>query len=383
MYINALKLINFRNYESMELEFKKKKTVIVGGNAQGKTNLVESIYFLALLDSPRASSDSEYVRWGAENAFIGASISRADNFNTELSIAINPGKQKILKVNKVKKNSYNEFLGKLVVVSFSIDDLLLLRGAPKDRRNWIDTAICQLYPQYYTRIQTYNKIKQQKMALLKTFNGYSTNLSSVQKNMLESWNEQIAVAGSNIIYLREKFLKEIFSLAQLKNKQISGGKDTLTFKYESTLGYKFNCDSDELPHVEEIKTMYISKIKEKTGEEIQKGHVLVGPHRDDINFFIENKEADIFASQGQQRTIVLSLKLSELELLKNALKEEPVLILDDVLAELDVSRQRFLFESISIDNQTIITTTDLEAFKDKWFEDVDVFKVEKGTILNG
>ena len=380
MFLKSLKLLNFRNYESLELLFNKKKTVIVGGNAQGKTNLVEAIYFLASLDSPRASNDSEYVLWGKDSGYVSGVIDSSSGSISELSIAINPGKQKILKINKVKKSSYKDFLGQLVVVSFSVDDLLLLRGTPKDRRKWIDTAICQLYPAYYNRMQTYNKIKEQKKAFLKTFNAYATNLSSVQISMLESWNDQISTAGSNIIYLREKFLKEIFSLSQNKNLQISGGLDNLTIKYDSSLGLVFSCDKDDLPSIDQIRQHYIRAMNLKKEEEIQKGQVLIGPHRDDIRFYIENKEADTFASQGQQRTIVLSLKLAELELIKNSLKEDPILILDDVLAELDISRQRYLFESIGSGNQTIITTTDVDAFKDKWFDDIDIFNVIRGAV---
>lgn len=383
MFLKSLKLINFRNYENLEIQFNKNKTVLVGGNAQGKTNLVEAICFLATLDSSRASSDSEYVRWGSENAFISGIVEKTDNVFLDLSVAINPGKQKLLKVNKVKKSSFNDFLGKFVVVSFSVDDLLLLRGAPKDRRKWIDTAICQLYPNYYSRLNVFNKIRQQKLALIKSFNGHASNLSSVQLNMLESWNDQLSTAGSNVIYLREKFLKEVVPFAREKNLQISGTNDDLTVSYNSTLGYNFLCHLDELPPIERIKEIYSLKIEEKTEEEILKGQILVGPHRDDICFYIEDKEADTFASQGQQRTIVLSMKLSELELIKNSLKEEPILLLDDVLAELDLSRQKFLFESIGFENQTIITTTDLNSFKDKWFDDIDVFKVEKGKLVDG
>lgn len=383
MFLKSLKLMNFRNYESLSLEFKKKKTVIVGGNAQGKTNLVEAICYISLLDSSRTSSDNELVKWDAENAFIGAFVEKKDTRPTELTVVINPGKPKTLKVNQVKKKVFSDFLGKLAVVSFSVDDLLLLRGAPGDRRKYIDNAICQIYPAYYTRLQNYNKIKQQKQAMLKNFNGYCTNLSTVQKDMLDSWNEQIAVAGSNIIYLREKFLKEIFPVSREKNMQISGGKDNLSIVYMSSLGVQFNCEKDELPQIEEIKGSYHKKILEKTEEEILKGQVVVGPHRDDIIFYIDKKEAHTYASQGQQRTIVLSLKLAELDLIRHSLGEEPVLILDDVLAELDISRQLYLFESIGSECQTIITTTDIESFKDKNMGEVSVFEVEKGIVIDG
>ena len=382
MFLKTLKLMNFRNYENLTLEFKKKKTVIVGGNAQGKTNLVEAICFSSLLDSPRASSDSELVKWDAENLFIGVVVEKNDTRPTELSVVVNPGKPKILKVNQVKKKVFSGFLGKLAVVSFSVDDLLLLRGSPGDRRKYIDNAICQIYPAYYARLQNYNKIKQQKQAMLKSFNGYNTNLSSVQRDMLDSWNEQIAVAGSNIIYLREKFLKEIFPVAKEKNMQISGSKDDLSIVYTSSLGIKCDCETDLLPHVEEIKGFYNKKILEKMDEEVQKGQVVVGPHRDDIIFYLNKKEAHTFASQGQQRTVVLSLKLAELDLIKQSLGEYPILILDDVLAELDISRQSYLFDTIGAECQTIITTTDIESFKNKNMGDVTVFEVENGVVIN-
>ena len=382
MFLKSLKLMNFRNYEHLNLEFKKNKTVILGGNAQGKTNLVESICFISVLDSQRTSSDLELVRWGSENAFIGVEVEKNDTRPTELSVVINPGKAKIFKVNQIKKKVFSDFLGKLAVVSFSVDDLLLLRGSPGDRRKYIDTAICQIYPAYYARLQNYNKVKQQKQAMLKSFNGYFSNLSSVQKDMLDSWNEQISVAGSNIIYLREKFLKEIFPVARDKNLQISGSKDTLSIVYTSSLGLMFNCEKDSLSLIEEIKASYKKKIKEKEVEEIQKGQVLVGPHRDDIIFSLDEKEAHMYASQGQQRTIVLSLKLAELELIKQSLGENPVLILDDVLAELDLTRQLFLFESIGSECQTIITTTDIDSFKDKIMGEIKVFKVENGSIID-
>ncbi|MGD9580122.1 MAG: DNA replication/repair protein RecF [Vampirovibrionia bacterium] len=382
MFLKSLKLLNFRNYESLNIEFNKKKNVIVGGNAQGKTNLVEAIYFIAVLDSTRTSSDSELVKLGNDNAFIGVVVDKNDTRPVELSVVINPGKSKILKVNQVRKKVFGDFLGKLAVVSFSVDDLLLLRGAPADRRRYIDNAISQIYPAFYSRLQSYNKIKQQKQALLKTFNGYSSNLSSIQNDMIDSWNEQISVAGSNIIYLREKFLKEIFPVSVDKNFLISGGKDSLSVSYNSTIGTTFNCKNDDLSSIEDIKKFYDIRLKQKKEEEIQKGQVVVGPHRDDIIFYLNDKEAHIYASQGQQRTVVLSLKLAELELIKQSLGEEPLLILDDVLAELDLSRQTHLFNSIGKDCQTIITTTDLDSFKDKQLGDVDVFEIANGELLN-
>lgn len=381
MYLNSLNLANFRNYEKLKLKFNKSKTIIVGQNAQGKTNLIEAIYFLATLSSSRVSSDAEFVMWEQPHSFINAEVTHGSGVLSELDVVITPGKSKILKLNKINKKSYKDFLGQLIAVSFSSIDLLLLRGTPSDRRKWIDTSICQLYPAYYDKLQTYNKIKDQKKAFLKTFNGYSTNLSSFQVNMLDSWNEQIAIAGSNIIYLRQKYLKEIFPFAKDKCFQISGENDSLNINYESSLGLNFNTENPNLPAIEEVRMIYTKQIENRTEEEIIKAQVLLGPHRDDISFNLNGMSAKMFASQGQQRTIVLSLKLAELDLIKASLGEEPVLLLDDVLAELDVLRQKYLFDSISSENQTIITTTDLDSFENDWLEDVEILNIKKGKIV--
>ena len=383
MFLKQLNLVNFRNYESLKLDFKKNVTILVGKNAQGKTNLIESIYFLATLDSFRASQDSEYVLWDKESSAIKAIIEKDSGSEIELDVVITPGRSKILKVNSLKKNLHEEFLGNLIVVSFSVEDLLLLRGGPKERRKWLDLAICQFYPAYYSRLNVFNKIKQQKQALLKSFNGYFNNISTIQKDMLESWNEQIAVAGSNIIYLRQKFLKEIYPLAKEKTFKVSDSSDCLEINYDSSIGIRFSTRYDIIPSVEEIKNNYKNKLKEEMNNEIARNKVLIGPHRDDIKFYVNDKQADTFASQGQQRTVVLALKLSEVDLVKQVLNEDPVLILDDVLAELDLSRQKILFGSIVNVNQTVITTTDMSLFKDKNLENSEIFTVEKGVIANG
>jgi DNA replication and repair protein RecF len=201
--------------------------------------------------------------------------------------------------------------------------------------------------------------------------------------MLDSWNEQLTTSGSNLVYLRIRFLKELYPFAQHKCMQISSKQDSLSIEYDSTVGLKIYCHKDPLMAVDDIKRKYSQQIKQKTEEEIEKAQVLVGPHRDDIVFCLNEKEARAFASQGQQRTIVLSLKLSELELMKQSLEEEPLLLLDDVLAELDLSRQKYLFETITNGYQTIITTTDLDSFETAWLEEVDIIKIENGCVVNG
>lgn len=379
MFIKKLELTNFRNYKSCTIEFPTNKTILVGKNAQGKTNLLESIYYLASLSSYRAGSDSELVYMGEKSAEIKASIIKNET-NITLDILINPSSNKILKVNDIKKTKYSQFLGNLVAVNFDISDLLLLRGTPSDRRRWIDDAISQIYPVYKDRLSKYNKIKTQRNNLLKDFKG-NIYLTSNQENNLLVWDEQIIIAGSNIIHLRQKYLKEIQKRAYEKHKHITINKENLSIRYNSGITSNFNSETDEIIPAEKIAKIYADILLEKHKEEIIRGQTVVGPHKDDISFYINDIDAKSFASQGQQRTIVLALKLAELDFIKDIIGENPILLLDDVLAELDHSRQNFLLDSIKPDIQTIITTVDTTSFKYSSFEDITIYNIESGNIF--
>ncbi|MDD3013807.1 MAG: DNA replication/repair protein RecF [Candidatus Gastranaerophilales bacterium] len=378
MFIHKLELVNFRNYEHCKIEFQTNKTILVGKNAQGKTNLIESIYYLAVLSSYRASGDSELIKKGESSAVIKAMVEKSFT-NVNLDIIINPPKHKLLKVNSIKKSGYSQFLGNLIVVNFSISDLLLLRGSPSDRRKWIDDSISQLYPAYIDRLHKYNKIRVQRNNLLKEFKG-NINLTQSQKDSLFVWNEQIIKSGSNLIHLRMKYLKEIQSRACEKHKFISFGEENLLVKYNSTITGDFDCVEDEIMPPEKIAELYSINISQKQAEEIIRSQTVTGPHRDDILFFINGINAKNFASQGQQRTIVLALKLAELDFIKSITDENPVLLLDDVLAELDQSRQNYLLDSIGENIQTIITTVDISNFPPEYLEGVTIYNVESGKI---
>jgi len=379
MFLKRLKLINFRNYDSCEIDFSGNKIILLGKNAQGKTNLLESIYFLATLSSFRANNDSEVIKKGSDSAFLSAELIKNDT-DIEISVAINPPKQKLIKVNGLKKSSYSQYLGHLVVVNFGVSDLLLLRGAPSDRRRWLDDAISQIYPAYKDRLNKYNKIRTQRNNLLKEFKG-NFHLNKVQQDTLSVFDEQISISGSNIIHLRQKYLKEVQSIANLKHKNISLEEEDLVLEYNSTISGSFNAREDEIMPPEKILELYKKTFEEKINEEIARTQTVIGPHRDDVSFYINNIEAKSFASQGQQRTIVLALKLSELDFIENIIGESPVLLLDDVLAELDKTRQNYLLNSIKKDTQTIITTTDISGFNEKFLEDVLVYNIESGKIV--
>lgn len=378
MFLKNLELLNYRNYEQCCVEFTTQKTLLVGQNAQGKTNLLESIYYLASLDSFRAKNDSELLLWGKDFARIKGDLNKFDT-DIELDVWINPPKKKTLKVNGLKRAKYSQFLGNLLVVSFGVNDLLLLRGAPQDRRKWLDNAISQIYPAYIDRLAKFNKIRVQRNNLLKSFKG-SINISDFQHSSLEVWDEQFVISGSNLIYLRQKYLKEVQERSYTKHKSISNEEDLL-IKYNSTITGDFDTIADIVVPVDKIADIFSKKLEDKRNEEIIRAQSVVGPHRDDISFYINNIDSKSYASQGQQRTIVLSIKLAELDLIMNKTGEFPVLLLDDVLAELDQSRQNYLLESIGKDIQTIITSVDALNFKPEFLKDVKIMQIQSGAVV--
>lgn len=390
MFLKRLKFNNYRNYDSLEFEFSKNKTLFVGKNAQGKTNLLEAVYYLSALSSSRIKKDKELIKFGNEFCGINAVVLKAET-DVELDILINPPKNKVLKVNGIKKNKSRDFVRVLSTVSFASSDLLLLRGEPSDRRKWLDNAICQVYPAYLDKINKYNKIRLQKANFLSENQGRSLSTSGaasdfsggnygslgngVNETMLDVFNTQLANSSANIMYLRMKFLDELRKIAKEKHGSISRDEE-LNIEYENTLGAGYLS-------VSELSKLAYDKLSEMKAEEIKKGQCLVGPHRDDIAFFINGLDAKRYASQGQQRTIVLALKLSELDIIQEKINEMPVLLLDDVLAELDNLRQNYLLDTIREGVQTIITSVDTLAFDDNFLADVEIVHVDSGKILKG
>ncbi len=362
MKIKKIKLKNYRNCLDLQLDFDSKKILIIGKNAQGKTNILESIYFLSSLKSQRTSNNIELINFEKETVEIEAEIEKSD-VEICLNFFYDRNKKREIKINKLK-NRPKEFKNVLKTVLFSTQDLLLLRGTPEDRRNWLDMAISQVYPAYDDRLTKYNKIRIQKNNFLKDFDGNQT--------LLDVYNEQLTILGSNIIYLRKKFLKEIEKIAQQKHSTISG---------EEELKIEYDCNFlEKEEEIEEISEKFKQKLQERKELEVIRAQSLVGPHRDDIVFYINKKEATKFASQGQQRTVVLSLKLAELEIIREKLGESPLLLLDDVLAELDDLRQNYLLKTIDETTQTIITSVDTLLFDEKFLRGVKIYKIEDGQI---
>ena len=367
MRLKDLKLTNYRNCKNLELNLNFNKILIIGKNAQGKTNILESIYLLSVLKSPRTSNNAELINFNAEVAEVNANLLKA-NTDIELDYSYSKDKKRELKLNKVKTTPKN-FKTVLKTVLFSTSDLLLLRGNPSDRRDWLDRAISQVYPAYDDRLSKYDKIRIQKNNLLKDY----LKTGNFNDTLLDVYNEQLVIAGSNIIYLRKKFLKEIERIAREKHRIIS---ETENLKIDYDCGFlQGECE------LEEIASAFKTSLEMRKTEELRRGQACVGPHRDDIIFYINGNEATKFASQGQQRTIVLALKLSELDIIAEKTGDEPVLLLDDVLAELDDIRQNYLLKSINKNTQTIITSVDTILFEDEFLKDVKIYKIEDGQIL--
>lgn len=356
MKIVSLSLKNYRNCENVNLNFSKQKTLIIGKNAQGKTNILESIYFLSGLKTPRTSVVSDLIKFGTNFCDINANLER-NNTEIELDFLYNIEKKRELKINKVKSQP-RDFKQCLKTVLFSTKDLLLLRGTPQDRRDWLDRAISQIYPAYDERLSKYDKIRVQKNNLLKN--------DCIDNTLLDIYNEQLVITGANIILLRQKFLKEIQQIASSKHKIISDSE-------EFSLNY--TCPKEE---INEICEYLKNELEQRKNEEIARHQSCVGPHRDDIEFKIDGIDAVKFASQGQQRTLVLALKLGELQIIKEKTGYSPILLLDDVLAELDEVRQNYLLKSIDDNVQTIITSVDTLLFEEEFLKDVQIYLIENG-----
>ncbi len=366
MRLLDLKLTNYRNCKDLALNLDADKILIIGKNAQGKTNILESIYFLSALKSPRTSNNVEIINFDAELAEIGAEIVKA-NTSVALDYSYSKEKTRSLKINGVKTTPKN-FKQVLKTVLFSTDDLKLLRGNPSDRRDWLDRAISQIYPAYDERLSKYDKIRIQKNNLLKEY----VKGAQLDETLFEVLNEQLTITGSNIVYLRIKFLAEIERIAREKHRIISETEE-LKLVYDCSF---LNGETE----LDEIAEKFRLELSERRIEELRRAQACVGPHRDDILFYINDNEATKFASQGQQRTVVLALKLSELDIITEKTGDEPILLLDDVLAELDDIRQNYLLKSITSATQVVITSVDTVLFEEEFLKDVKIFKIEDGKI---
>ncbi len=378
MYLKNLHLRSFRNYQDRQVTFTTQKTILVGNNAQGKSNLLEAVELLATLKSHRTSRDRELVLENKDAGQIEATLQRAYG-TAELSIIFRQQGRRTLTLNQEPLRRQLDFLGVLNAVQFSSLDLDLVRGAPDARRNWIDGLLVQLEPVYAHILQQYERVLRQRNALLKKIRAAEqSELSEPIQSyapQLRLWDEQLAAAGSRVTRRRARVLARLTPIAQAWHNSISGKTEMLNINYLPNVEW-----TEDEP--EKVQQAFLAKIAQRRTAEQHQGKSVVGPHRDEIEFSINQTPARYYGSQGQQRTLVLALKLAELKLIEQVVGEPPILLLDDVLAELDPNRQNQLLEVIGDRFQTIITTTHIGSFNNQWIRDSQILSVNAGQIEN-
>jgi DNA replication and repair protein RecF len=370
MFLRKLALQHYRNYGSIELRTDKAVNVFIGPNAQGKTNLLESIFVLALTKSHRTYQDKELIAWDKPEAVIYGEIDKKYG-PCKLQLQISAQGKKA-RINGLEQKKLSGFVGALNVVMFAPEDLEIVKGAPGIRRRFLDMEIGQVHPSYLYDITQYQKILQQRNHYLKQHGGPG---GGAKAEMLQVWNEQLASFGTKIMKKRQSFIEKLERWAKTIHSGITADKEALRIEYKPSFGETAGEDETILFR------QFMIKLSEVKDQELRRGTTLAGPHRDDLLFFINGKEVQTFGSQGQQRTTALSVKLAELELINEEVGEYPLLLLDDVLSELDQNRQTQLIETIQNKVQTFITTTGMESVDLSKIPDLAVFQVREGSIV--
>ncbi|RKD31367.1 DNA replication/repair protein RecF [Thermohalobacter berrensis] len=367
MHVESIKLINFRNYLKADINLNRKLNIFVGNNGQGKTNLLESIYICAFGKSYRTNKDKELINLSKDKAYIGINLKK-NGFNKFVEVKFEQGKSKKVRINKIEVDKISDLFGILNVVIFSPEDLKLIKEGPSERRNFLDTEISQIKPKYRYNISSYNRILRQRNNLLKITQNDKSKLK-----VLDVWDMQISNIGAEIILSRIKFLNKISKISKNIHSEITNKLEELELKYSPSLDIDVNLDKNEIVKV------FRRQLKNLLERDIEKGTTTIGPHRDDIKVLINGIDSRAFGSQGQQRTAALSLKLAEVELIKEEVGEYPVLLLDDVLSELDLNRRKDLISTFK-DIQTIITTTDDIELKEVEKYQKSIFYINDGKI---
>lgn len=357
MIIESLELKNYRNYEQLHIDFDQGTNLLYGDNAQGKTNILEAIYVCSTTKSHRGSKDKEIIGFGEQESHIKLNL-RKDGVPYRIDMHLRMNKTKGVAINGIPIHKASELFGVVNVVFFSPEDLNIIKNGPAERRRFIDMELCQLNKLYVHSLVQYNKIIMQRNKLLKEI-----SFRPEYEEMLDIWDMQMVSYGREIINYREEFILTLNEIIKGIHYTLSGEKEELFIKYEP------NVESDDFE--KSLKKCRIQDMKQKI--------TLTGPHKDDIIFYVNKIDIRKYGSQGQQRTAALSLKLAEIEIVKRIVKDYPILLLDDVLSELDKSRQEQLLSVIK-HVQTIITCTGLEDFISRCFQIDKIYKVVKGTV---
>lgn len=359
MHIKKIKINNYRNYNEAEISFHEKMNILYGDNAQGKTNILESIYICATTKSHQGSKDKEIIKMGCDEAHVKMYIEK-EGLEHYIDLHLKKNKPKGIAVNGIPIKRSAELMGIINIVLFSPEDLNIIKNGPSERRRFIDMELCQLSRIYLDNLYRYSKVLNQRNHLLKQIS-YNESL----KDTLYVWDEQLIKYGTEIIKERKEFIEQINNISADIHRKLTGGKEFLNIQYE--------------PNIDEKE--FADKLYKNYNRDIYYQITHTGPHRDDIKFISNDMDLRTYGSQGQKRTAALSLKLSEIEIVKKKTGDIPVLLLDDVLSELDRSRQNYLLESID-DVQTIITCTGLEEFINHSLDVNRIYKIENGNVTD-
>jgi DNA replication and repair protein RecF len=370
MILRHLTLQQYRNYTSLQQEFAPALNVLVGPNAQGKTNLLEAVYLLATSKSMRGNRDVELIRWDAPSALVSGQVLRDKGSDIELEVAVSRTEKKSLVVNTVRVHRAMDFIGQLKAVAFSAADLEVVRGEPVRRRRFLDLEIAQLSPSYTHALGYYRKILEQRNRLLKLMRDRSVR-ASVEEN-LAAWTEQLINYGSKLVERRLQFVKQLHEFAQPVHALMTDNRERLSLVYHPPFK-----SPDDLEGIQDTFRRALSEVRE---EEMRRQVSVLGPHRDDITFLVNGRDVRTYGSQGQQRTVGLSVKLAELELMRDLTGESPVCLLDDVFSELDARRRAHIFDVTLGSCQTVLSTTDLELIPRGVLGQAAVFHVEEGEV---
>jgi DNA replication and repair protein RecF len=406
MRIEHLSLTNFRNYARLELDFPGRTILLQGDNAQGKTNLLEAIYYLATTRSPYAGAEYELVNWLAENqdlphARLTAQVRKGDSslrieitlVKTQASGTNSPRYRKHIKVNGVNKRAL-DLIGQVNVVLFLPEDIVLVAGSPSGRRRYLDATLCQIDPRYCRTLQKYNRVLTQRNHLLRTLREREGDL-----DQLLFWDRSLVDNGAYLVARRQEVISELDRLARAIHLELTGQKERLRLRYEPSfdpsrppppdyqLSLELELYSPSEPGIHplvanlgQVAEAFRAQLREIRRREILQGMTLIGPHRDDLRFLVGGIDLTTYGSRGQQRTAALALKLAEVKLIGQEVGEQPILLLDDVMSELDDARRGYLMRMMDGAQQAILTTTDLKAYSAEFLAEVTLLRVREGRI---
>lgn len=368
MNISKINLVNFRNYSKLSINLGQNMNIFIGNNAQGKTNILESIMFLALTKSPRVFNESDLIKYGLSKAIVKGKV-KDNNSIKEMEISLEKGK-KSLSINKTPIKKLSSYISNLIIISFTPDDLNIIKSSPSIRRNVLNVQISQLSKVYLNTYNEYNKLLKVRNEYLKVLFTYSI----ADKNYFDVITEKLIEKAVIIYQIRKEYIDMInLSITDIYD-DIDNSKAKISMKYEPNveiLDYDTNKLSDTLKNI--FKTNY--------RKELNNGVTLFGPHRDDFSFYLDEKNLKIYGSQGQQKLAVLAYKLSEVPIFIDKCNSTPVLLFDDIFSELDIKKRNGVLKYVQRNIQTIITTTDLKNIQKKYLKEAFIFEVKEGKII--